>query len=262
MKRLLSALLPFWTSAAFAFPVTVDSRGTSLTFDAPPTRAIVHDMNMAEMAFALELQPSIVGLTGITGWYKVSPEFEAARGAIPELTPRHPSLENIVAVEPDFVFAGWGYGLRPENGVTPDTLAPYGIKTLVLTESCIHKNKDQPAASMDLLYGDMLKLGRIFGKEEEAERLVTGWKESSRPSRRGSVRIEARASFSSTPARTDHAIDQIGQDLEGRAEFEDRAIILIFRLADAGKVEGTHLHRLRRYPERETFVGRIGRPSP
>jgi iron complex transport system substrate-binding protein len=82
-----------------------------------------------------------------------------------------------VAVEPDFVFAGWGYGLRLETGVTPDTLAPYGVNTLVLTESCIHKNKDQPAASMELLYGDMLKLGRIFGKKEAAQRLVAEWKE-------------------------------------------------------------------------------------
>lgn len=178
MKRLLPALLAFsWTSAALAFPVTVDSCGASLTFDAPPTRAVVHDLNMAEMAFALGLQPSIVGLTGITGWYKVPPEFKAAQGAIPELAPKHPSLENIVAVGPDFVFAGWGYGLRAESGVTPDTLAPYGIKTLVLTESCIHKNKDHPAASMELLYGDVLKLGQIFGKEEEAERLVAGWKQ-------------------------------------------------------------------------------------
>lgn len=178
MKRLTLALLAsLWASAALAFPVTVDSCGTPLTFDAAPKRAVVQDINMAEMAFALGLQPSMVGVTGITGWYKLSPEFVQRQGAVPELAPKYPTLENLVAVQPDFFFAGWYYGMKPGGEVTPDTLAPYGIKTLVLTESCVHLSKDRPAASMDLLFGDVEKLGKIFGKEPEADKLVTGWKQ-------------------------------------------------------------------------------------
>lgn len=177
MKRLAFSLaFSLLASTALAFPVTVDSCGKPLTFDAPPKRAVIHDLNMAEMAFALKLQPSIVGLTGITGWYKVGPEFKAEQGSIPELAPKYPTLENLVTVEPDFFFAGWYYGMKPGGEVTPDTLAPHGIKTLVLTESCIHLDKTRPAASMDLLYGDVEKLGKIFGKEAEAEKLVSGWK--------------------------------------------------------------------------------------
>ncbi|RUY79295.1 ABC transporter substrate-binding protein, partial [Mesorhizobium sp. M7A.F.Ca.CA.003.01.2.1] len=177
MKRLAFSLaVSLLTSTAFAFPVTVDSCGKPLTFDAPPKRAVIHDLNMAEMAFALKLQPSMVGLTGITGWYKVGSEFKAEQGSIPELAPKYPTLENLVAVEPDFFFAGWYYGMKPGGEVTPDTLAPHGIKTLVLTESCVHLDKSRPAASMDLLYGDVEKLGKIFGKEAEAEKLVSGWK--------------------------------------------------------------------------------------
>lgn len=68
MKRLLiSFAATLAASTAWAFPVTVDSCGTPLTFDAAPKRAVIHDLNMTEMAFALGLQPSIVGLTGITG---------------------------------------------------------------------------------------------------------------------------------------------------------------------------------------------------
>lgn len=177
MKRLsLAALAALWASAAFAFPVTVSNCGTPITFDAPPKRAVIHDLNMAEMAFALDLQPSIVGLTGITGWYKVGPEFKQEQGSIPELAPKNPSVENIVAAEPDLFFAGWNYGLRPESGVTPEALAPYGIRTLILTESCAIQNKARPKATMDLLYGDMERLGQVFGKEEKANALVAGWK--------------------------------------------------------------------------------------
>lgn len=178
MKRLLICLVTtLASSAAWAFPVTVDSCGTPLTFDAAPQRAVIHDLNMTEMAFALGLQPSIVGLTGITGWYKVGPEFTELQGSIPELAPKYPTLENLLSVEPDFFFAGWYYGMKPGGDVTPDTLAPHGIKTLVLTESCVHLDKERPAASMDLLYGDVEKLGKVFGKEDEAEKLVAGWKQ-------------------------------------------------------------------------------------
>ncbi|MCO6051844.1 ABC transporter substrate-binding protein [Mesorhizobium sp. RP14(2022)] len=177
MKRLLLlSLATFWASAAFAFPVTVENCGAPITFEAAPKRAVIHDLNMAEMAFALDLQPAIVGLTGITGWYKVGPEFKKEQGFIPELAPKNPSVETIVAAEPDFFFAGWNYGLRPENGVTPDALAAHGIKTLILSESCAIQNKSRPKASMDLLYGDIERLGAVFGKDDKAAQLVAGWK--------------------------------------------------------------------------------------
>lgn len=160
---------------AFAFPVTIDNCGRTLTFDAAPQRAVVHDLNMNEMAFALGLQPNMVGVTGVTGWYKVTDAFKAELGDIPELAPKQPSLENLLAADADFFFAGWYYGMKPGGEITPDTLAEKGIATYVLTESCAHLDKARPKASMDLLYVDELALGRIFGKEAEAEALVAGW---------------------------------------------------------------------------------------
>jgi iron complex transport system substrate-binding protein len=137
---------------------------------------VVHDLNMNEMAFALGLQPRMVGVTGVTGWYKTTPAFNAARGDIPELAPKQPTLENLIAADADFFFAGWYYGMKPGGEVTPDTLKAQGIETYVLSESCAHLDKSLPKASMDLLYRDELALGTIFGKEAEAKALVEGWK--------------------------------------------------------------------------------------
>lgn len=162
--------------AAADHPVTVDSCGTPITLDAVPERAIVHDLNMTEMFFALGLQKHMVGLTGITGWYKVDEAFTEQRGDIPELAPKYPTMENLLSVEPDFFFAGWYYGMRPGGEVTPDTLAAFDVKTLVLTESCVHLDGEVPQASMELLFGDMLKLGQIFDKEAAAEALVDEWR--------------------------------------------------------------------------------------
>ncbi|MEM9578085.1 MAG: ABC transporter substrate-binding protein [Pseudomonadota bacterium] len=178
MKHLLTiALVLAGTTAATANEVKVDNCGASLVFETKPERLVVHDMNMTDMAFALGLQDNIVGLTGITGWYKTSPDFDRLRGDIPELAPKYPSLENLVAADPDLFFAGWYYGMKPGGDVTPDTLAPFGIKTLILTESCIHLDEDRPEASMDLLFNDVLRLGKVMHVEEKAEALVAGWKE-------------------------------------------------------------------------------------
>ncbi|MEM7464165.1 MAG: ABC transporter substrate-binding protein [Pseudomonadota bacterium] len=156
--------------------ITVDNCGIPLTFEKPPERLIVHDMNMTEMAFALGLQDKIVGLTGITGWYKTSPTFDEQRGDIPELAPKYPTMENLLAASPDMFFAGWYYGMKPGGEVTPDTLAPFGVKTMVLTESCVHLDKDRPEASMDLLFKDVERLGTVMGVSDKAEELVSKWK--------------------------------------------------------------------------------------
>lgn len=176
-KLILAALLAFASGSAGAsgFPVTVDNCGQPLTFTQAPQRVVIQDINMSQMAFALQLQPAMVGVTGISGWYKNIPEFTQQRGTIPELAPKYPTIENLLAVNPDLFFAGWNYGLRGD--VTPQALAKFNIKTLILSESCIHVDSHRPRASLELLYDDMIRLGKVFGKQEQAETLVNGWKQ-------------------------------------------------------------------------------------
>lgn len=171
---LLAAGLPT-AHAQPGFPVTVESCGTPVTFAAPPERAVVHDLNMSEIVFALELQSSVVGLTGITGWYKTTPAFDAARGDIPELAPRYPTVENLLSVDPDFFFAGWYYGMEPGGEVTPETLAAFDIPVYVLTESCVHLHDDRPDVSMETLYTDVRAIAAVFGVPDRAEALIAGW---------------------------------------------------------------------------------------
>lgn len=185
MKRyVLLAMLAAWPAQTVAFPVTVESCGQPVTFAAAPQRMVVHDINMTEMALALGLQDRIVGVTGISGWYKTSDSFNRALGDIPELAPKYPSLETLVAAEPDLFFAGWYYGMKPGGEVTPDTLAVHDIPTLVLTESCVHLDKQRPEAAMALLFDDVLRLGTVFGRSDRAADLVAGWRTRLRQIRR------------------------------------------------------------------------------
>ncbi|MCY4050385.1 MAG: ABC transporter substrate-binding protein [Gammaproteobacteria bacterium] len=172
----LVCLISIFAGTATANNITVNNCGKPLDFETTPKRIVVHDINMAEMAFALELQDRIVGLTGITGWYKTSLKFDELRGNIPELAPKYPTIENLISVDPDLFFAGWYYGMRPGGDVTPDTLARFGIQTMILTESCVHLDKDRPIASMDLLFDDVLRLGKVMDVEDKAKKLVSDWK--------------------------------------------------------------------------------------
>lgn len=159
------------------YPVTVSNCGEPLRIDKPPRRLVVHDLNMTEMALALGLRPVLVGVTGITGWYKQTGEaLLRTLDGVPELAPKYPTLETLVAARPDLFFAGWYYGMQPGGEVTPATLARQGIQTLVLTESCAQNRADKPHATMELLYGDMIRLGQVFGRSAQARQLVDGWR--------------------------------------------------------------------------------------
>ncbi len=158
-----------------AQPVTVKSCDRDVTFDAPPTRAISNDVNLTEMMLVLGLRDRMVGYTGISGWKTLDAEMREGVAELPELSAKYPTKEVLAGAEPDFFFAGWNYGMKVGGEVTPDTLAPFGIKTYELTESCIHIGP-KAKSSMDDMYTDILNLGRIFGTEAKAEGLVAGWK--------------------------------------------------------------------------------------
>ena len=183
MKRLLlkSSLLitclVIMMNTSIADTVSANSCERQVKFDTTPSRVIVHDINMNEMMMALNLEDRLVGVTGVTGWYKKEgPALMEKLGGVPELAPKYPTLENLLAAEPDLFIAGWYYGMKPGGEVTPDILIKHGVKTLELTESCIHLKKSKTNASMDLLFNDILRLGRVFDRSTQAEALVKSWK--------------------------------------------------------------------------------------
>jgi iron complex transport system substrate-binding protein len=174
MIRLSLLALLLSATTALAYPVTVKSCDREVTFDAAPTRAVSHDVNLTEMMLVLGLGDRMVGYTGISGWKTLDEEMRAGVAELPELSARYPTKEVLAGAEPDFFFAGWNYGMKVGGEVTPETLEPLGIKTYELTESCIHVGP-KARSSMDDMYTDILNLGAIFGVETKAQELVAGW---------------------------------------------------------------------------------------
>ena len=174
--RLAALALPALMIAApaLAYPVTVESCGRSVTFEAAPERAISHDVNLTEMMLVLGLRDRMVGYTGISGWKTLDEEMRAGVAEMPELAERYPTREVLAGAEADFFFAGWNYGMKVGGEVTPETLEPLGIKVYELTESCIHIGP-KARSSMADMYADIRNLGAIFGVEDRAEGLIAEW---------------------------------------------------------------------------------------
>ncbi len=154
---------------------TVESCNRTVSFDAPPKRAISNDVNLTEMMLVLGLADHMVGYTGISGWKTLDEEMRANVKQLPELSSKYPTKEVIVGANADFFFAGWNYGMKVGGEVTPETLEPFGVKVYELTESCTHIMK-KGKASIDDMYADLLNLGSIFNVEDKAEKLVSDYK--------------------------------------------------------------------------------------
>jgi len=174
------AAAPSATAAAAAkYPVTVTSCGIPVTYDAAPTRAVSNDINTTEDMLALGLQSHMVGTFGAIGDGPVSQpvptQYQAAFAKVRDVSPNdYFTLEQLVGLHPDFLFAGWNYGLQLGTNLTPTYLAKFGIKTLVLTESCAHVQPGKNSIGINDTYTDLRNLGAIFGVQAKAQQVIAG----------------------------------------------------------------------------------------
>lgn len=173
--RLLCAMAILLSTGVASAETTVQSCNRTVSFDAPPERAVSNDVNLTEMMLVLGLADRMVGYTGISGWKTLDEEMRAGVEELPELSAKYPSKEVLVGADADFFFAGWNYGMKVGGDVTPETLEPFGIQVYELTESCTHIMQKQKA-SLEDMYNDLLNLGLIFGVEDRATDLVAGYK--------------------------------------------------------------------------------------
>jgi iron complex transport system substrate-binding protein len=165
------------STATSGYPVTVSSCGVPVTYDQAPTRAVSNDINTTEDMLALGLGSHMVGYFGATGdgpeGHPIPVAYAAGFKRVRDLSPDYFTLEELVAVHPDFLFAGWNYGLQVGTNLTPDNLAHYGISTLVLTESCAHVDPAKQTVSINDTYQDLRNLGAIFGVPGRANRVIS-----------------------------------------------------------------------------------------
>lgn len=187
------------TTPAASTEVTIDVCGTPVTWTAPPERVFVNDINMLEMLLALDLQDRIVAAFLWGEDNTVLPELRSKMDAVglkPVIGSIDDEIETVLSYNPDFLFAGWNYGLRVGGVLTPEMLAERGVKSYLLRESCRHVQPEMGRTTMDDVYFDLRSLGAIFGVEDRAEALITQYQ-----------------------ATIQQAVSLVPDDLEGRVDL-------------------------------------------
>jgi iron complex transport system substrate-binding protein len=157
------------------YPVTVTSCGVPVTYDRAPARAVSNDINTTEDMLALGLESRMAGTFGVTGdgpaGRPVPAPYLTGFRKVRQVSPNYFTREELVALHPDFLFAGWDYGLQEGTSLTPAGLGQFGIKTLVLTESCARVQKVGSVSISDT-YTDLRNLGEIFNVRAKARQVI------------------------------------------------------------------------------------------
>jgi iron complex transport system substrate-binding protein len=143
-------------SPAAAGPVTVtDDAGTEVTLDAPAAKVVSVAPANTEIAFALGAGGKLVGVTTLCD-YPAEAKQIAKIGDF-----SNPSLEKIIALEPDLVLVTSG-----EQDRFRAKLADLGVATYMVDPT-----------DLDELYTDLENVGDLMGVRDSADTVVGDMKE-------------------------------------------------------------------------------------
>ncbi|QEV17743.1 ABC transporter substrate-binding protein [Streptomyces alboniger] len=168
--------------SADGYPVTVASCGKEAKVAAPPRRAVSLDQGSTEILLSLGLADRMVG-TG-TWTDPVLKNLEKDNAKVERLADRYPSLEKVLAKEPDFVSASFLYTVG-KGGVADRTkFTELGVPVYVSPTDCAGKDNDGggdgkrvKTLTMDTVYGEVRDLAKVFDVEKRGERLVADLKD-------------------------------------------------------------------------------------
>lgn len=165
-----------------SYPLTITNCGVEVTIEKAPQRAVALGQNSAEILLLLGLEDRLVASAF---WpTKVLPELAEANEKVKLLTVELPTLESILAQEPDFIAAQLPLLLGPDSKVSKredfDTL---GIPSYLAPGIC-NTRKDtgdfygsrQQLWNMDLLYQEIEELAQIFDVADRGEQLIAEFK--------------------------------------------------------------------------------------
>ena len=155
-------------------PVTVENFDQVTEYTEKPERVVALTLNSAEILAALGEADRLVGIAVNNNTVEdVLPEYAEAIKAVPvpeQINTGIPSLEGLLGLSPDLIVANSYYFNVPTFGTLED-YAGNGICFYVPEGSYLEK------VTVENTYNDIRNLGKIFGKTEDAEKLIQNMKE-------------------------------------------------------------------------------------
>ncbi|MCF8607907.1 ABC transporter substrate-binding protein, partial [Gordonia sp. HY442] len=166
--------------AVEGFPVTLTNCGEQVTVDAPPQNIVSLNQGTTEALLSLGLADRMAGTATWTD--PVLPSLAAANEKVKRIDDNWPSLEAVLAEEPDLVTASFG-STFDKGGTAPRArFTEFGVPTYLAPSDCEGKEDTGGDGSrstdftLDLVYKEITELGELTGTSQKAADVVADLK--------------------------------------------------------------------------------------
>lgn len=139
----------------------------TIVFGKVPQRAVSASQFTTEILLSIGAEKQMAGTAFLDN--AILPELEEKYKKIPILSGKYPSKEIFYSVNPDFV-TGWRSLSAPANLGTVEELNSNGVEVFFM--------KSLESRDINDVFTDIMELGKIFGKEKNAENIVFNMKEN------------------------------------------------------------------------------------
>jgi iron complex transport system substrate-binding protein len=189
--RLVALLLP---AHAAQYPIGITNCGVSSWINGTPSRAVSMNQGATELLLALNLSSRMVGTAYLDD--EIWPEVAAKYSEIPVLSATYPTIDELLAVEPDFVFASYSSAFQlgyvnttsyagecdlgnPNEDETNSTstscrqeLNGRGIQAYLQVAACEEAEHRPVDNSPAVVFEEIWEVATIFDALDEARQLV------------------------------------------------------------------------------------------
>lgn len=155
--------------------ITVENCGEDLTVDGPVTEMYAYDGGIISIALAAGARDELVAVTGMARDQDLL-QLAYPDDRVDELTVvggEFPTLENVLAVDPQVFFAGYDYGFSESRNLMPEMVAERDITPYLLSETCLQD--DGARGTMDAwtaLTTDIANIGELTGHADTARAVI------------------------------------------------------------------------------------------
>ncbi|WP_432421032.1 ABC transporter substrate-binding protein [Nocardia cyriacigeorgica] len=159
-----------------SYPFTLDNCGVEVTFDQAPTRVASLYQASTEILLSLGLADRMVGTS--TWFDPVLPALAADNATVPRLADNDPSLETVLATEPDLVTSASAHTFTPAVVAERSRFAQLGIPTYQSPAVCTGATVEGETVTrtepltIDTLFQEISELARIFDVQQRGAQLI------------------------------------------------------------------------------------------
>lgn len=160
--------------ARTAYPLEVDTCGTTTTFAQAPERVVTAKSSTMEMLLALGTGDTIIGTSYQDGplpqWLESAANNNEAIAN--PLSDKLAGQEALLELEPDLVYVGWESNLSADGMGERASYEKLGVNTVVAPSACKAPGYQPDPLTYDDIFNEIQLAGRIFDVQDQASQLV------------------------------------------------------------------------------------------